>query len=134
VTIGKHCTDPYDCALTECWEFLPNGNVFNLYRGGKKCFELFDEGILAIGDIPDDYKLTGAQQIQKTCETTGQAYIDKAGISGFLSTLQSPHYFLDFETISPVIPMFDGTRPYQTIPFQFSLHIIKKDGVKPEHF
>ena len=134
VTIGRHCSNPYDCPLAECWDFLPEGNVFNLYRGGSKSFELFNSGILTIRDIPDEYRLTGAQQIQKTCETTGQAYIDKAGISGFLSTLQSPHYFLDFETISPVIPMFDGTRPYQTIPVQFSLHIIKKDGVKPEHF
>ena len=134
VTIGRHCSNPYDCPLAECWDFLPGGNVFNLYRGGSKSFELFNSGILTIRDIPDEYKLTGAQQIQKTCETTGKAYIDKARISGFLSALQSPHYFLDFETISPAIPMFDGTRPYQTIPFQFSLHIIEEDGAKPEHF
>jgi hypothetical protein len=29
--------------------------------------------------------------------------------------------------------MFDGTKPYEQIPFQFSLHIVHKAGTKPEH-
>jgi hypothetical protein len=29
--------------------------------------------------------------------------------------------------------MFDGTRPYEQIPFQFSLHVIHKAGTKSEH-
>ncbi len=94
VIIGRHCSNPYDCPLTECWDFLPGGNVFNLYRGGSKSFELFNSGILTIRDIPDEYKLTGAQQIQKTCETTSQAYIDKARISGFQSRIQLPSIYL----------------------------------------
>ena len=134
IIIGKRCSDPYDCPLTECWDVLPEGHVFNLYRGGKKCTELFEQGILAIRDIPDDYRLTGAQQIQKECEATGQAYVDRVGISDFLNTLQYPLYYLDFETIGPAVPMFDGTRPYQDLPFQFSLHAIKGKEANPEHF
>ncbi len=134
ITIGRHCSDTYDCSLTECWDFLPEGSVFDLYRGGNKCFELFNQGVLAIKDIPDEYRLTGAQQIQKSCEATGQAHVNKAGIADFLSSLQYPLYYLDFETFGPAVPIFDGTRPYQAIPFQFSLHVVKDEKSNPEQF
>jgi len=133
-TIGKHCSDPYDCAITECWEFLPEYNIFNLYYGGQKSFELFSNGIITIKEIPDSYKLNDKQRIQQDCEISGKPHVDREGISDFLGTLQYPLYYLDFETINPAVPLFDGLRPYQTIPFQFSLHIIEKDGAKPEHF
>jgi len=51
-----------------------------------------------------------------------------------LSSLQYPLYFFDFETISPAVPLFDGTKPYQKIPFQFSLHVVRTENDKPEHF
>jgi len=134
VTIGKHCSDPYDCALTECWEFLPEFNIFNLYYGGKKSFDLFSSGIATIREIPDSYKLNDKQHIQQACEISGKPHVDREGISNFLGTLQYPLYYLDFETISPAVPLFNGTRPYQAIPFQFSLHTAENDGSKPKHF
>jgi len=134
VGIGKHCTDPYGCPLTECWDFLPEGHIFDLYRGGARSFELFEEGILAISEIPDDCTLSGAQQIQKGCAITGQPYVNREGITDFLINLQYPLHYLDFETFGPGIPIFDGTRPYQSIPFQFSLHIVKDEESTSEHF
>jgi len=47
--------------------------------------------------------------------------------------LEYPLYYLDFETIGPAIPIYDGMRPYQTIPFQFSLHIVENDESEPVH-
>jgi hypothetical protein len=135
ITIGKHCKEPYDCPLQqECWCFLPENSVFDLYRGGKKSFELFENGVLAIKNIPDCFKLTGVQQIQKECEIRGDPYIDRVGISRFLRTLKHSLYYLDFETFSPVVPLFDGTKPYQKIPFQFSLHSVEKEQAKPSHY
>ena len=52
----------------------------------------------------------------------------------FLNTLKYPLYSLDFETISPAIPLFDLTSPFQQIPFQFSLHIQRSDGGNTEHY
>jgi len=40
---------------------------------------------------------------------------------------------LDFETIGTAIPLFDGVRPYQQVPFQFSVHIVRAQGAEPEH-
>jgi hypothetical protein len=70
--IGPHCSNPYQCALTECWDFLPEDNVFTLYRGGKKSFELYDNGTYSIKDIPDSFKLNDKQALQKTCEISTQ--------------------------------------------------------------
>lgn len=96
--------------------------------------ELFESGVFAIKDIPDYFKLTDIQQIQKECEISGEHYVDREGIRRFLETLKYPLYYLDFETFSPVVPLFDGTHPYQRIPFQFSLHVAENDGSKPKHF
>ena len=39
-----------------------------------------------------------------------------------------PVYYLDFETILPAIPRYAGMRPYQTIPFQWSVYVRHADG------
>ncbi len=128
IKVGSYCSDPYDCAVVCCRADLPENNIFELYRGGKKCFELFNSGVLYIKDIPPDFKLSRVQQIQKWCDVMGISHIEKQPIKEFLSTLKEPLHYLDFETISPAIPLFDGTRPYQRVPFQFSLHVAEGKG------
>jgi hypothetical protein len=59
--------------------------------------------------------------------------IDRDSIEFFLKKLQYPLYFLDFETFSTAIPLFDGLKPYQNIPFQFSCHIMQSPDTKPEN-
>ncbi|MGA3116545.1 MAG: DUF2779 domain-containing protein, partial [Syntrophobacteraceae bacterium] len=42
---------------------------------------------------------------------------------------------LDFETTYMVpIPLFDGMKPYEQLPFQFSLHVIEKEGAEPVRY
>jgi predicted transcriptional regulator len=129
-----HCSHPATCPMPdECWGFLPKNSVFSLYYGGKKCLELYNSGILAIKDLPSYVKLTACQQIQLKCEITKKIHVNKDEIKKFLSGKKYPLYFLDFETYSLPIPLFDGVRPYQRIPFQFSLHLQKNETSKPEH-
>ena len=133
--IGPYCSDPYECVLNnECWEKVPKESVFDLYRMGKKAHELYGSGIKQIKDIPDGFKLTDKQKIQKECATNGKCNIDKEKISKFLKELKYPLYYLDFETINPAIPKYDGMKPYQRIGFQYSLHIQKEKGGKTQHF
>ncbi|MFC1951489.1 DUF2779 domain-containing protein [Chloroflexota bacterium] len=132
--IGPQCRDPYVCPLTECWDHLPEHNIFTLYCGGKKSFEMYNCGIITVREIPDDYKLNGKQRIQRACVTGGEPHVDRKAINDFLSSLEYPLYYLDFETIGPAVPLFDGVRPYQDIPFQFSLHVVKDEFSHPEHF
>jgi len=60
-------------------------------------------------------------------------YINKVEIREFLNTLSYPLCFLDFETVQPVIPEYQGTHPYQQIPFQYSLHYIEEIDGKLKH-
>ena len=132
--IGPHCRDPYECPLKECWEHLPEGNVFTLYYSGKKSFNLYDSGIVSIKDIPSSYKLSGKQTIQKEALVTGETHLDREAIQAFLISLEYPLYYMDFETINPAIPLFDGIRPYQHVPFQFSVHVVRDAHSSPEHY
>jgi len=132
--IGPHCSDPYTCPLIdECWEGIPENNIFNLYWMGEKAWKLFDDGIISTDDIPDEYRLTPKQEIQINCEKSGKPHIDKEQIKKFLDSLEYPLYFLDFETFSTAIPIIDGIGPYHKVPFQFSLHIINSPDSEPEH-
>ena len=134
VSIGTYCREPYECPLVECWEFLPEDSIFDLRGGKTKQFSLYEEGILSIKDIPDDLQLSRQQQIQKECVLTGDTHIEKEEIRQFLDKLVYPLYYLDFETIGPAIPVYDGMRPYQTIPFQFSLHVVENGQSEPIHY
>ena len=134
MAIGQHCLAPYECTLRmECWGFLPENSVFDLRGGKTKQFSLWEQGILSIKDIPDDIPLSRQQQIQKECVMTGNVHVEKEEIRQFLSRLKYPLYYLDFETFGPAIPIYDGTRPYQDIPFQFSLHVVEGEGAEPVH-
>lgn len=132
VPVGAHCHEPYLCPLKKmCWAGIPEKNVFTLRSGGKLSAELMKSGIISLKDIPDGIDLTGPQRIQVDCEKTGGPHIDSEGLREFLNRLVYPVYILDFETISPAIPAYDLSRPYQQIPFQYSLHILEKlDGPK----
>ena len=110
---------------------MPENNVFDLY-GRNNADELFAQGIIAIKDIPQSFKLNDKQDIQRKCAKSGKLFISKENIKHFLNTLHPPLYFMDFETFSTAIPLYDGTRPYQQVPFQFSLHLVE-DGVQ-KHF
>ena len=132
--IGPHCRDPYECPLTDCWYHLPEHNIFTLYSGGKKSFEIYNSGIVTVREISDDYKLNGKQRMQQACVTSGEPHVDRQAIQAFLSSLEHPLYYLDFETINPAVPLFDGTRPYKHTPFQLSLDVVKDEYSQPEHF
>jgi hypothetical protein len=135
IQIGKQCDNPYTCPLHElCWSFLPPQNVLELYFDTKgRGWDLLKRGVLRIADIPENYSLSEKQEIQRATAISGKPHVKQKQIETFLNNLEYPLHFLDFETFSPAIPLFDGTRPYEQIPFQFSLHIICKAGAKPEH-
>ena len=130
--VSSGCSSPYACPVTVCRDELPENNILSLYRGGKKCYDLLYSGVLRLSEIPANYKLTAAQQIQKSCDISGNPHIDKEAVREFLSGIKPPVHFLDFETINAAVPLFDGTRPYQNIPFQFSLHITEDNNTR--HF
>jgi Domain of unknown function(DUF2779) len=135
IQIGPHCDSPYTCPLhSHCWSFVPAHNVFDLYGDNKgRRWDLLKRNMLRIAEIPKDYPLSAKQEIQRATVMSGKPQVNRTQIDAFLKNLKYPLHFLDFETFSTAIPIFDGTRPYEQIPFQYSLHVVHKAGEKPEH-
>jgi hypothetical protein len=127
IDIGPHCTDPYDCDFRGyCWQHIPDYSIFNISRlTGDKKWELYRKGILRFEDVPADFNLNDSQWQQVKSELKGERHIDRKSIIEFLDGLKYPVYFLDFESFQPAVPLFDHSRPYQQIVFQYSMHIME---------
>lgn len=126
------CRAHYDCPVHGEIE-LPDGHVDELYRGGKKIVALMNDGVEMLEDVPDDYHLTGKQLIQVHAARDGMVHVEPAPIREFLGGLEYPLWHFDFETLALAIPEFDESRPYQQIPFQYSLHEEREDGTIVHH-
>jgi hypothetical protein len=117
---SKHCTT-FDLHNKE----VPAYSVHDLTRVGnskKKLQELIDSKVYDILDIPADFELSKKMKKQAEVHKLGRASIDYDQIRVELASLQFPLYFLDYESFNPAIPRFRGYKPYQQIPFQFSMH------------
>ncbi len=134
IEIGPHCSDPYDCDfIGHCWEHVPSPSVFDINRlTTEKKFELYRSGVVKLEDIPEDYPLNNRQQIQVDAQVSGKKHIDKQEIARFLELLTYPHYYMDFETFMPAVPLFNNARPYQQVPFQFCVYYLSAKGAKPD--
>ena len=126
VDIGNHCSDPYDCDFRgTCWKHIPEYSVFNITRLNKdKKFDLYNQGVITLDDIDlSQTDLNSNQVLQVQSEINGTSHIDIEKVRNFTNGLNHPLYFLDFETIGPAVPKYNGSRPYQQLVFQYSLHI-----------
>jgi len=122
IDIGPHCTDPYECDfLDHCWRHIPDHSVFDLSGRGVDKWELYRRGIVRMEDIPLEI-LNDPQRMQAEFHRNRAEHADPKAIREFLGGLTYPLCFLDFETFDTPIPLFEGTRPYQQIPFLYSLH------------
>jgi len=136
IDIGPYCTRPYECDFKDyCWQHIPECSIFDIsnLRANRK-FALYYGGVLHFNDIPVDFKLSEKMQIQVEAELTGREYINRERIRKFLDTFREPIGFMDFETFQEAVPSFDQQRPYQMIPFQYSLHIYGKGAVTHHEF
>jgi hypothetical protein len=136
IDIGPHCSDPYDCDFKgTCWKHIPDYSVFNISRlNADTKFDLYNQGVITLDQIDlGQTDLNPNQVLQVQSEVEGTTYIDKDEIRNFTSGLCYPLYFLDFETIGPAIPKYDGSRPYQQLVFQYSLHIQENSTSVIEH-
>jgi len=115
---------------------VPGYSVHDLSRIGsskRKLKDLIDRNIYDVADIPLDMEFSPVQQNQIDVFRTGKPMINSGEIKAELESLEFPLYFLDYETYSPAIPLYDNYRPYQHVPFQFSLHVLDSPGGELRH-
>lgn len=137
IDLSVNCHNPYKCGFWNyCTRHLPERSVFDLYKMAfSKKIEYYRKGLVNYRDLMNSSKITNAKhlrQIEYYLYDKG-TYIEKDNIRDFLRTLSYPLYFLDFETMQPAIPKYEGTKPYTQIPFQYSLHYIEHEGGKLMH-
>jgi hypothetical protein len=131
MAIGMHCDKPYECGFYDYCsrdEPKPEYPVYWLPRiSATKIQNLAVQGVDDLSDVPDDL-LNDMQQRVKQHTLANTVFFDAAGAAADLAAHSLPAYFLDFETIQFAVPIWKGTRPYQMITFQFSLHTLNEDG------
>ena len=136
IRTGGQCSDPYECGfLGYCQSQEPQAEypISWLPRIQSKALKALidDEGVTDLRHIPDD--LLNERQCRVKAHTLlGKTYFDAPNAAADLAAHKLPAYFIDFETIQFAVPVWKGTRPYQQIPFQFSVHRLSRTG-KTEH-
>lgn len=137
IDIDIRCTDPYDCSYWDyCTRHIPHPTVFDLYNvKSENKLALYKSGITTFEDlVANGVALKGITKMQVDFALNDrETYIDREKIKEFLDTLSYPLYFLDFESMQLAIPQFDNSKPYQQIPFQYSLHYIECEGGQLQH-
>jgi hypothetical protein len=107
-------------------------NVYELPYLGKSATRLrdfVDAGIIQFEAIPSTWKLLDSHRDYISTWIQNTEIFNTNEIRKILDHLDYPLYFLDYETTGRAIPIFEGVRPYQQIPFQYSLHILDQpDG------
>lgn len=132
IHLGTRCAKPYECPFRAyCNRFwnLPDPSVFDIpHLHAEQRDALIERGILALEDVPPDVELGPQSESFLRLHRSGTKEIDVEGIRAWLDRLVHPIHFLDFETDTPALPWLEGLGPFGNIPFQFSLHILHKDG------
>ena len=107
--------------------------LFLIYFKKNKADKYYAEtGNLSAEDIPES--MCKPKQIKDiNSYITNKVYWEPENIKEWLDKLEYPLYYLDYETIQMAVPIFDESKPYDQIPFQFSLHIQKEKGGEVEH-
>ncbi len=131
IAVGDHCHSPFECGFCNyCYKdvVLPEFPVDWLPRfSSTKREQLAAQGITDLREVPDEM-LNGKQSLVKQHTVAGSIYFDAVGAARDLAPHGFPAYFLDFESIMFAVPIWKGTRPYQQITFQFSLHVLTESG------
>jgi len=135
IAAGPQCSAPFACEFFDhCNPPVPDDHILKLPRiHASEVAKLAALGIQSIRDIPESYPLSGRLRRACTCVQRGTAWFSPE-IKGELKRLKYPLFYADFETVSPAVPRFVGMRPYDHIPFQWSVHVQREPGAAAEHF
>jgi len=134
---GDHCAAPFECgflAYCSSAEVQVEHPVSWLPKVQTKLLKnhIALPSVKAMDDVPDS--LLNALQLRVKGHTLANTvYFDSVGAKAALDRHPLPAYFLDFETIAFAVPIWAGTRPFEQVPFQFSLHHLQAADQKPQH-
>jgi predicted RecB family nuclease len=133
VATGQHCEAPYECPFRErCWPVAPDHHVRTLYGIGKQATSLETQGMVTIHDLPDGLALSLIAARQRLSVQENRLVVESS-LRNALGPLAYPCAALDFETVQLAIPVWNGCRPYDQVPAQFSCHVVTEQKDVAHH-
>ena len=126
---SRHCFKPYSCDFWQhCTQGKPADWVFLLPGLQATQFDqMRQEGIERIPEIPAGFALSPRQRRAWRSYRRGHTHVSER-LSNVLGGSGPPAFYFDVETVNPGVPLWPGTRPFQAIPFQWSLHHVDTEG------
>ena len=135
IPAGRQCSNPFTCEFFDhCNPPIPDDHILRLPRiHASTVAKLVELGVHSIRDIPENYPLT--DRLRRACVSVqlGRPWFSPE-LKAELEGLTYPLHFADFETLNPALPRYTSMRPYDQIPFQWSVHVQRQAGSVPEHF
>lgn len=131
VAMGAHCREPFECGFCNyCSRDLPRPEYPVDWLPRLTVLQRAQLEALGVDDLRrvPDALLNGQQRLVKAQTLAKTVHFDAKGAAADLAPHGLPARFLDFETVMFAVPIWTGTRPYQQIPFQFSLHQVSASG------
>ncbi len=132
VPLSISCFEPYLCSYWQyCTKALPKPNVFDIAKMKTiNKLKYYNLGLIRFDDFKNtDINPKYLEQINFELENL-EPKINKEAIKNLMDSLKYPLYFIDYETFQLAVPEYEGTKPYQQLPFQYSLHIIRDEDAK----
>lgn len=127
---GDHCYSPFECGFCQYCnrdKVAPELPIDWLPRlSPSQRLRLEELKVDDLRHVPPDL-LNEKQTRVREHTLKDSVFFDRRGANAALKDAGFPALFLDFETINLAVPIWKGTRPYQQIPFQFSLHTVTED-------
>ena len=129
IAVGSHCKRPDPCPFIDrCWPEPPTDHISTLYEVTEKMLAEFEaSGWARIRDLPDDVKLSAIAARQRRALREGHAVVERETLLQAMKSLTYPVAHIDFETVQPAIPIWNGCRPYDQVPVQMSCHLVRAD-------
>ncbi len=126
--VGPQCLDPWPCPFSAyCRSQVPQPELpLSLLPNSSRTIPaLLAEGFDSLDKVPAG-RLTENQERVRRAHVSGRATYDPAARLA-MKSIGFPRAYLDFETIGHAVPVWKGTRPWQQVPFQYSLIV---EGVR----
>lgn len=135
VPILNQCHRPFECPFVGyCWRDVPKDSVHRLGLDDGPLSGFLDQGTVLAKDVPEEAVTARGKRLYLQSLKLGRPIIDRESVIGWLRQLRYPICHLDYETFASAIPLFDGYRPYQQMPFQYSVHVQDSPGADIRHF
>jgi hypothetical protein len=121
---GHQCHAPYECPFwSHCTKEKPPRWIYRLPGKKEIVGQLVRQGIMTIDEIPEDTMLSDVQRkVKHNIEWISSE------LGHILRSVSYPIHHLDAETVMLAMPRFPATRPYQSLPVQWSNHIELASG------